>query len=233
MIAVEARGDRAEYIESAMRALTISGRQLVRLKTGWGVLHGMDRRIGARFMLDDGEVSRLVAQGRLTAVAEDVRVLTDVRVEPMLLIEPWAFIAAGRRDVARATGTGFAALATAARKGQGPLSMRHVQAGLRLIADVERRDTSKGLTMDWDSGPVDRQKRSGVAGGFRGRAAEAATRLRRVRALVTDDMWKLAWAVCVDALSLVALQKRFGLGQSEVKPAVAAALEAIALAYDS
>ena len=233
MIAAEAGSNRADYIESAMRALAISGRQLVRLKAGWGVIRGMDRRVGARFVLDDGEVARLVAQGKLTAAGEDIRVLTDVRTEPLPMVEPWAFIAAGRRDVARATGVGFTALATAARKGEGPLSMRHVQAGLQLIADVERRDTSKGLTMDWDSGPVDRQKRSGVAGGFRGSAAEAARRLRRVKALVTDDKWKLAWAVCVDAVSLVGLQQRFRLGLREVKPAVAAALEAIALAYDS
>lgn len=216
-----------------MRALAITGRQLVRLKAGWGVMRGMDRRVRARFTLEDGEVARLVAQGRLAAAGEDIRVLTDVRVEPLPMIEPWAFIAAGRRDVTRATGVGFAALATAARKGQGPLSMRHVYAGLRLIADVERRDTSKGLTMDWDAGPVDRQKRSGVAGGFKGSAADAARRLRRVKALVTDDAWKLAWAACVDAMSLVALQKRFRLGQREVRPAVAAALEVIALAYDS
>ena len=233
MIAAQAGGDRADYIEGAMRALAISGRQLVRLKAGWGVIRGTDRRVGARFMLDDGEVARLVAQGKLTAAGEGIRVLTDVRTEAVPMIEPWAFIAAGRRDVARATGMGFAALAIAARKGQGPLSMRHVQAGLRLIADAERRDTSKGLTMDWDSGPVDRQKRSGVSGGFRGSAADAARRLRRVKAMVTPDVWKLAWAVCVDALSLVALQKRFRLGRREVRPAVAAALEAIALAYDS
>lgn len=233
MMAATAGADRADYVENAMRALAISGRQLVRLKAGWGVIRGMDRRVGARFMLDDGEVARLVAQGRLAAAGEDMRVLTDVRTEPPSMIEPWAFIAAGRRDVTRATGTGFAALATAARKGQGPLSMRHVQAGLRLIADAERRDTSKGLTMDWDAGPVDRQRRSGVAGGFRGSAAEAARRLRRVKALAPEDAWKMAWAVCVDAVSLRSLQTRFGLGQREVRPAVAAALEAIALAYDS
>lgn len=233
MMAADAAGNRADYIESAMRALAISGRQLVRLKAGWGVIRGMDRRVGARFMLEDGEVARLVAQGRLMVGGEDIRVLTDVRAEPPPPIEPWAFIAAGRRDVARATGMGFAALATSARKGQGPLSMRHVLAGLRLIADAERRDTSKGLTMDWDSGPVDRQRRSGVAGGFRGSAAEAARRLRRVKALVSADAWKLAWAVCVDAASLRSLEERFRLGRREVKPAVAAALEAIALAYDS
>jgi len=233
MIAAEARGARADYVEGAMRALTISGRQLVKLRAGWGVIRGMDRRVGARFVLEDGEVARLVAQGRLAAAGDDVRVLTDVRFEPPPPIEPWAFIAAGRRDVARATGMGFAALATAARKGLGPLSMRHVNAGLRLIADVERRDTSKGLTMDWDAGPVDRQKRSGVAGGFLGNAAEAAKRLRRVKSLAPEDHWKLAWAVCVDAMSLVELQKRFRLGKREVKPAVAAALEAIAVAYDS
>ncbi|MDP3492609.1 MAG: DUF6456 domain-containing protein [Hyphomonadaceae bacterium] len=233
MSEVEAGADRADYIESAMRALAISGRQLVRLKAGWGVMRGTDRRLRTRFLLEDSEVKRLVAEGRIAAAGEDVRVLTDVRVEAPPPIEPWAFIAAGRRDAARSTGTGFAALATAARKGQGPLTMRHVNAGLRLIADAERRDTSKGLTMDWDSGPVDRQRRSGVGGGFAGGAAQAAKRLRRVSGLVGKDVWKLAWAVCVDAVSLRTLQARFGLAQRDVRPAVAEALEAVALAYDS
>lgn len=230
----EIAGDRAEYVERAMRALSISGHLLIRLRApGWGVMRGVDRRLRARFVLEDGEVKRLIAEGRLVAAGKDICTLTDVRVEPEPLIEPWAFIAAGRRDITRSTGVGFAAMATAARKGQGHLTMRHVQAGLRLIADAERRDTSKGLTMDWDSGPVDRQRRSGVAGGFIGGAAQAAKRLRRVRSLVSAEVWKLAWAVCVDAIPLRSVSGRFELGQREVKPAVARALEAIALAYDS
>ena len=106
--------------------------------------------------------------------------------------------------------------------------MRHVQAGLRLIADTERRDTSHGLTMDWDSGPVDRQRR----GGRRGTAAYAAQRLQRVRALMSANAWALVWAVCVEAVSLRGVRERFEIGRRRAGKAVAEALEAAALAYD-
>ena len=230
----EIAGDRAEYVERAMRALSISGHLLIRLRApGWGVMRGVDRRLRARFVLEDSEVKRLIAEGRLVAAGKDICTLTDVRVEPEPLIEPWAFIAAGRRDITRSTGVGFAAMATAARKGQGHLTMRHVQAGLRLIADAERRDTSKGLTMDWDAGPVDRQKRGGTSGGRQGSAAEAARRLRRLRGLMQPNAWALVWAVCIEATSLRGLRARFALSHRTAGKAVAAALEAVALAYES
>lgn len=179
--AMEAGEGRAEHIERALRALRISGRQLVKISAGWSVMSSVDRRRRARLALTDEEVEGLAGENKLKAMADSVYVLADVRVEPPPKIEPWAFIVADKRRTAQHAGIGFTALAIKARKGEGPLTMRHVQAGLKLIADAERRDTSHGLTMDWDAGPVDRQRRGGTAGGRRGTAAQAAHRLRRVR----------------------------------------------------
>ncbi len=229
----EAKDARAEHVARAMRALQISGRQLMKTSAGWSVTSGVDRRCWARLVLEDHEVERLAGDGKLTLVSEDAYVLADVRIEPAPRIEPWAFMVAGKRETARSAGIGFAALAIRARKGEGPLTMRHVKAGLRLIADAERRDTSKGLTMDWDAGPVDRQRRGGTSGGRRGSAAEAARRLRRLRGLMHANAWALVWAVCVEATSLRGLKARFALSHRTAGKAVAAALEAVALAYDS
>ena len=87
--------------------------------------------------------------------------------------------------------------------------------------------------MDWDAGPVDRQKRGGTSGGRHGSAAEAAKRLRRLRSLMHANAWALAWAVCIEAVSLRGLRTRFALSHRTAGRAVAAALEAVALAYES
>lgn len=223
---------RDEHIERALRALCISGRQLVRVSAGWSVMSGVDRRRRARLALTDEEVARLVGEGRLKATDDGVYLLADVRIEAPPKIEPWAFIVADKRRTAKHAGIGFTSLAIRARKGDGPLTMRHVQAGLRLIADAERRDTSGGLTMDWDAGPVDRQRRGGTNGGRRGTAAQAAHRLRRVRGLMSANAWALVWAICVEAMSLRGVRERFGIGHRRVGKVVAEALEAAALAYD-
>lgn len=234
MRAADQREARAAHVERALRALRISGRRLVRIAAGWSVVHGGgDRRRKARLVLEDAEVQRLTDEGQLLAAGEDVLVLAGVSVEPLPPVQPWVFIAAGMRRTARYAGVGFTALAIKARKGDGPLTMRHVQAGLRLIADVERRETSRGLTMDWDAGPVDRQRRAGGAGGLRGSAAQAQKRLRRVKALMDADAWSLAWAICIEGASLRGAGERFSLDRGDVGKAVAEALEAVALGYDS
>lgn len=225
--------DRAAHVERAVRALGISGRRLVKTSVGWSVLGGGDRRRRARLLLDEAEVQKLAGDGKLVASGGDEFMLAGVGPREALNIEPWAFIAAGMRRSAREAGFGFTALAMRARKGDGPLTMRHVNAGLRLIADAERRETSRGLTMDWDAGPVDRQRRSGGKGGLRGAAAEAGKRLRRVKALLSEDDWALAWAVCIEGLSLRAAMHRFAIGQRNVGKTIAEALEAVALAYES
>ena len=233
MRAANQREERAAHVERVLRALRITGRRLVKVAVGWSVQGGGDRRRKARLVLEDAEVVRLAEEGKLLIAGEDVFVLAGVNVEPHPPVQPWVFITAGMRRTARYAGIGFMALALRARKGEGPLTMRHVQAGLRMIADVERRETSRGLTMDWDAGPVDRQRRGGGAGGLRGSSAQAQRRLRRVKALAGAEAWSVAWAVCIEGASLRGVQARFALLQRDVGKTVAAALEAVALAYES
>lgn len=224
--------DRAAYVERALRALGLSGRRLLRTREGWSVLLSADRRRRGRMFLTDEEVVSLVEGGRLREVEADMYVLSDVVAPPRLEIEPWAFMVATRRDTARPHGRGFSALAWRARKGDGPLTMRHVEAGLRLIKDVEQRESSRGLTMDWDAGPVDRHRRSGTSGGFRGIAAKASERVRRLRRHMSVDGFGLVWALCIEALPLRTLAARFRISKRQIEEVVAEALEEIAQAYD-
>lgn len=225
--------DRGEYVERAMRALAMSGRMLVNTREGWSVMSSTDRRRRGRMLLTGDEVAVLAEDGRLREVAPDVYVLADLAVmKPRPQIEPWAFMVATRREKSQQHGRGFSALAWRARKGEGPLTMRHVEAGLWLIKDVEQREISRGLTMDWDAGPVDRQRRSGTTGGFRGIAAKASERVTRVRRRMSVDGFNLVWALCIEALPLRTLVMRFGIGRRRIEEVVAEAMEEIALAYE-
>lgn len=232
-VAVEAVEDRADYIARALRALSLSGRQLVLTRDGWSVLMtSTDRRRRGRMTLTEAEVAALLEAGSLREAEPGVCMLADGVVHVRPSIEPWAYIVATRRDASRQHGRGFAALAWRARRGEGPLTRRHVEAGLRLITDVEQRENSRGLTMDWDAGPVDRQRRSGTSGGFRGIAAKTSERMRRVRRHTSVDGFSLAWALCIEALPLRALVTRFGISRRRIEEAIAEALEELATAYE-
>lgn len=232
VVAGEHVDERAEYVERAVRALGLSGRRLMRGDAGWRVMASADRRRRGRLLLSDGEVEALVKAGRLKAAETDVYVLADVAVVRMPELEPWAFIVASKREDARREGVGFAALAWRARRGNGPLTMRHLQAGLRLITDVEQRESSRGLTMDWDAGPVDRQRRSGTSGDLRAMAMKTSERVRQVKRHVSEYAFSLVWALCIEALPLRQVKAKFGIATRNIEGAVAEALEEVAAAYD-
>lgn len=220
----------------ALRALEITGRTLAKRRDGqWGVLNGRDRRGRPIVTLPGEAVERLAREGVLRAVDETAYVLAASGAHmPVGEAAPrWVFVAASaRRPGARSGGVGFAGLAMLARQGRGPLDMRHVQAGLRLVREAERAAADARLTMNWDAGPVTRQRRGGSAGGVRGDAKLAARFLERLRAKLGDEVWRLVWALCVDAESLLSVKKRFGISQGEVHAVVARALDALADAFD-
>ena len=224
--------DRAAYVERAMRALSLTGRRLARTDAGWSVLVSADRRGRARLLLQDAEVQALVDAGRLKLAEEDLYIVADVKVEPKPALEAWAFIEASRREKTRKLEIGFAALVWRAKTGEGPVTMRHIEAGLKLISDVEQRDNSRGLTMNWDAGPVDRQRRTGTSGGFHGVAARTAERLQRVKLHTSEPAFSLVWAMCIEAIPLRALRQRFGIGPRKIEKVAAAALEEVAMAYE-
>lgn len=228
----EASEARTPHIERVLRALRISGRRLVKRDERWGVLGGADGRQKIRLPLEREEVEQLASEGAIVALDTETYVLGGVTAKEPLDVEPWAFVAAGVRGTSLQRAFGFSGLALQARRGMGPLTLRHVQAGLRLIADAERGANAGCITMEWDAGPVDRQKRSGSAVGLQGMAVDAMRRLRRARAMTDPVQWSLAWALCVDGQPLRTLQRRFGLGKRISGAAFAAAMEAIANAYE-
>jgi hypothetical protein len=219
----------------AMRAMEISGRRLCRLRDGrWGVYPANDRRRQPVVSLHPETVKRLVEAGRLTPAGEETFVLTSVTAPRWIPLPPRAlFMAAHARRPSRVSGgVGFAGLAMMARSGAGPLSMRQVLAGLRLVADAERAAADPRMTMNWDAGPVTRQRRGASAGGRTGDAKLAARLLDRLRSKIGETNWRLAWMLCVEAEPLATLKRRFTIAQRDIHARVQVTLEHLAAAYD-
>lgn len=225
--------DSEAVVARVLRALEISGRRLFRQRDGrWGVMRDSDRRRRPLLTLSAETVERLSAAGEVRRADEEtfVRPATTVRddVPPPRAL----FVAASLRPPGRRSGgVGFAGLAMLAREGRGPLSLRHVQAGLRLVADAESAAADPRVTMNWDAGPVTRTRRGGADGGRRGDARLAARRMERVRVRAGEDNWRMAWALCVDAEPLGAVRRRFAISQRVLHARVAEAMEALAAGY--
>jgi len=215
-------------------ALRISGRRLVELRPGaWTVLARPDRRAKRLLEVDGDMVARLLDEQKLQRTADGDCVLADsVAGPPRPSVSAWAFIAAGRPRRRGEPSKGFLGLAVLARRGAGPLSMRQVKAGMRLVADAERENNSAGLTMNWDAGPSDGRPRGPRRGGQTSSAASASARLKRVRALAGEPSWSLAWLACVEGATLRELKARMALSQRAVGAALAHALEQVANAYE-
>jgi hypothetical protein len=235
--AAEAKDELAAMEARALRALEISGRRLARVRGDrWGVLANADRRGRMMVCLPEASVERLAREGKLRALDATSYVLADTVAHERAPGPPlrWVFVAAAaRRPGTRGRGIGFAGLAVLAQQGRGPLSMRQVQAGLRLVKDAERAAADSRVTMNWDAGPVTRQRRGGAAGGRRGDAKLAARFLARLRTRLGEEPWRLVWALCVDGESLMSVKKRLAIAQRDAHPFVARALEALAEAYDA
>ena len=227
----------SDGVARAMRALSISGRRLMRGRDGgWGVYGTSDRRRRPLARLDEEVVAQLAREGHLVDVGEGTLALAGLEEERTLTPVPpprRVFVAAvARKPGRRGGGIGFASLAMLAREARGPLSLRHVQAGLRLVRDAERAAADMRLTMNWDAGPVTRQRRGSVPVGPGGDAQRAVRELQVLRESLKDATWRLVWSLCVDGDSLRAIARRFGIGPRDVHGAVASALEALAGAYD-
>ena len=225
-----------ESAARALRALAISGRRLLRRHNGaWGVHGGSDRRRRPLAMLGGDMVERLMREGRLVEAGDGSLVLATQHPAQRPTEPPprWVFIASGaRRPCRRNGGIGFAGLAMLAQEGRGPLSLRQVMAGLRLVRDAEQAASDARLTMNWDAGPVTRQRRSGTTPGAVGDAVRALRELQALRETLGEPAWRFLWAMCVDGDSLRALMRRFGLQSREMHAAAAEALERLAEAYD-
>ena len=222
-----------DQTERLLAALRFSRRRLVELSPGaWAVLARDDRRARKLMTVDGDTVARLLRDQKLRHTDDGACVLA----EGTFVVPPnpsvYALIAAGRPRRHGAAAKGFLGLAVLARRGAGPLSMRQVKAGTRLIADAEREHNSSGLTMNWGASPTDRRARGPRRGGQTASAASASAQLKRVRALLGEDVWRLVWLACVEGATLRALKEKTGLSQRAAGAALARALERLANAYE-
>ncbi|MDZ4761741.1 MAG: DUF6456 domain-containing protein [Alphaproteobacteria bacterium] len=228
----EARRALDEKARRAARMLQVSGRRLMCLGAEWGVLAGGDRRTRPMTRLSAGSAARLIASGVVKRAPGGGFVLAEAAGrEHAPETGPGIFIVAGAPR-SRRRGVGFQGLAQRALVGEGPLSLRQMRAGVRLIADAEASLRSRGLTMNWDAAPVDRVRRGGGTGGLGAPAREAARRIARLRSEVGDGLMDLAWAACVQGCPLGALERRHGLAARSGSARLALALERLAAAYD-
>ncbi len=226
-------GERDE-VWRLVRALTPSRRRLVRSPRGWAVLGPASSRPLLEVEARDGD--RLLALGWATPAEAGAGYCLDdaMRGAGRLEVErsPGAsvFLAIGRPR-ARKAGPGFAGLAHLAEQGGGPLSLRQAGTGLRLIADAERAGAEPSLTMNWSATPSTLRRRDGARGAT-WLAAEARRVLYRLEQAVGEPAFRLAWAACVDGLTLSALEQRFSLARRGAGAVLADALERLAEAYD-
>ncbi len=217
-----------------LSALRISGRRLVELRPAvWGVLTRADRRSRPLLTVDAETVQRLIADRMVRETEDGACVLSEgAVVTPAPSLSVWALIAAGRRRRSTEALRGFVGLAVLARRGAGPLNMRQVKAGMRLVTDAEVEANSAGLTMNWDAGPSDKRKRGPQRGGQSTTSAGASARLKRVRALMDQESWKLVWTACVEGASLKDLKTKARLSQRLLGSTLAKALDQLANAYE-
>ncbi|MDP3738624.1 MAG: DUF6456 domain-containing protein [Hyphomonadaceae bacterium] len=227
---------RAARIE---RVLGVSGRRLVESAEGWVVIANTDKRRRPVLRLAAEEAVRLVADGKVVPARRGggyvsaAPAVSDGSSPETPAAGPWLFAAAGIGK-AQAKGRDFAALALAAFAGNGPLSMRQASAGLKLIEDAEQASRDPALTMNWEAGPVDRQRRSGGAPAGPRAAVAAGRRLMRIRDAMRESgpVFPIVWAACVQQAPLLALRRRFDLKKEAVVEALGDALEKLADAYD-
>jgi hypothetical protein len=233
------RIDAAQWTERELRALRMlatSGRRLVRREAGWAVLPGSDLRRRPVLHLTLEEGARLMASNRITAATQGPGYMLADRPGEMEPQEPRpgpeVFRAVGAPS-SRIGGAGFLGLARRAESGDGPLSLRAVQAGLRLVADAEASLRRPGLSMNWDAIPADRGRRAAGSGGLGTAARAAANRLAHVASRIGPTRHALVWAACVEGWPLSRLAAQRGLAIRRVGEALGEALEALADAYDA
>jgi hypothetical protein len=188
--------------------------------------------------MTDQDVAVLLADGKLAPARGGGYVLTAAAVEEVTAADteappsagPWIFAVAGRSRPGRVRG--FAGLARRALTQDGLLTLRQVTAGLKLVADAEQSGRDPGLTMNWDAGPADRQRRSG-RGPVRLRAArQSEQRIRRARAALGEPAFALVWSACIEEAPFSYLEQRYRLPPNGGARALAKALERLADLYD-
>jgi hypothetical protein len=222
----------------ALRVLGRSGRRMMAYRKGWAVMGSADARVRPQAVLPQAEGERLIAEGAVRPARGGGYVLASIEEaeapeEDVVHVSPAAFFVAAGGGAAKrkGSGAGFLALAQRARMGEGPLSLRQVEAGLRLVRDAEQAGRDPKLSIKWDGVVVDGGGGPSL-GGLAPTARRAEQRLRSVRAEAGEAAFTLAWTACVEARPLVVLAVRAGVRAGKAGAMLAAALEKVARGYE-
>ena len=220
-------------LRRALRQLRRSGRRLVRWQDGWRVMH--NHGVVAELSVEEGafltaEHHVIEAQGGGMVLASAQLVEEDAAPD-VAASGAWVFEVAGNH-IRRANYRGFERLAKRASEGEGPLTLRHVAAGLRLIADAECAARLPGMTMNWSGLPADKRKDRGVTGAISPSARQAARRIEKVREALGREAFDVIWALCILRRSAQKLAAGLGITPRLLNQRLTEMFEVMAGVYD-
>ncbi|HEV7689965.1 MAG TPA: DUF6456 domain-containing protein [Hyphomonadaceae bacterium] len=227
------RGSEAR-LRRALRQMRRSGRRLVRWQEGWRVMHGggvvaeLTVEEGA-FLMAEHHVVDAAGGGMVLAAAQVVEADAAPDVAPVS--GAWVFEAAGKH-IAKGTGRGFDRLARRASEGEGPLTLRHIAAGLRLIADAESAARLPGMTMDWSGMPAEKRKGRGGGGAVSPSARDATRRVEKIRAALGDEAFDVLWALCILRRPMPKLAAQLGVPTRQLTRRLPEMFDVMAAVYD-
>jgi hypothetical protein len=220
-------------LRRALRQLRRSARRLVRWQDGWRVMH--NHCVVAVLSVEEGallaaehHVVEAAGGGMVLAAAQVVEqdAAPDVRASGA-----WVFDAAGK-NVPRGAGRSFDRLAQRASEGEGPLTLRHVAAGLRLIADAEFAMRLPGMTMDWSGLPADKCKSWRGFGSRSAKARDAARRIERICKALGRESFDVIWALCILRRPIPKLAALLGVSVRQLNRRLPEMFEVMAGVYD-
>jgi hypothetical protein len=221
-------------LRRALRQMRRSGRRLVRWQEGWRVMH--NHAVVAELSVEEGAF--LTAEHHVIEAEGGGMVLAAAQVteEDAAPDAPpggaWVFEAAGALRPARGVGRGFERMARLANQGEGPLTLRQVSAGLRLIADAESAARVPSMTMDWSGLPADKNRSWWGIGALNPPGRNASRRIEKIRKALGPEPFQLVWALCILRRPLPKLADWLGISVRQVTRMLPEMFEVMARIYD-
>ena len=221
-------------LRRALRQMRRSGRRLVRWQEGWRVMH--NHGVVAELTVEEG--AYLMAEHHVVDAEGGGMVLTAAQVveedaapDMAPVSGAWVFEAAGY-PARRGAGRGFDRLAKRASEGEGPLTLRHIAAGLRLIADAESAARLPGMTMDWSGMPAEKRKGRGGGGALSPSARDASRRVEKIRAALGSEAFDVVWALCILRRPVPRLAAQLGVSMRQLNRRLPEMFDVMAGVYD-
>jgi hypothetical protein len=206
----------------------------VRWQEGWRVMHNhgvvadLSVEEGA-YLMAEHHVVDAEGGGMVLAAAQVVE--EDAAPDMAPVSGAWVFEAAGKY-IARGRGRGFDRLARRASEGEGPLTLRHIAAGLRLIADAESAARLPGMTMDWSGVPAEKHRSHGGDGVLSPAARDASRRLEKIRTALGREAFDVLWSLCILRRPMPKLAAQLGVATRQLNRGLPEMFEAMAAVYD-